>query len=155
MKKIRELISTGKYDDIAKYIPGLLELKFQGMLEDIDAREKVTHSSYTNMEELDFQILLTDNYYINPNSIHICFPTKNKKKNNAAADIDADLIIVNNLYAHFVTKTSITKIGSDKEFIPTFSFYEIYQYSEGRMLKHLPMDTLKNKKTLLYSNSGV
>ena len=81
LKKIRELISTGKYDDIAKYIPGLLELMFQGMLEDIDAREKVPHSSYRDMEELDFQILLTDNYYIKPNSIHICFPTKIKKKN--------------------------------------------------------------------------
>ena len=37
VKRIRELISTGQYDeDIAKYIPNLLELKFQGMLEDID-----------------------------------------------------------------------------------------------------------------------
>ena len=77
MKKIRELISTGKYDeDIAKYIPGLLELKFQGIFEDIDPREKVVHSSYTDMEEFDFQILLTDNYYINPKSIHM-FSQKN------------------------------------------------------------------------------
>ena len=81
MKKLREPINTGKYDeDVAKYIPGLLELKFQGMLEDIDTSEKVAHSSYTDMEELDFQILLTDNYYINPNSIHICFPIKLEKK---------------------------------------------------------------------------
>ena len=81
MKKLREPINTGKYDeDVAKYIPGLLELKFQGMLEDIDTSEKVAHSSYTDMEELDFQILLTDNYYINPNSIHICFPIKLKIK---------------------------------------------------------------------------
>ena len=36
VKKIRELISKGRYDkDIAKYIPSLLELTFQGMLEDI------------------------------------------------------------------------------------------------------------------------
>ena len=76
-KKMRELISTGKYDeDIARYIPGVLELKFQGMLEDINTREKVAHSSYTDMEELDFQIMLTDNYYVNPNRIHICFPIK-------------------------------------------------------------------------------
>ena len=77
---MRELISTGKYDeDIAKYIPGILKLKFQGMLEDIDTREKVAHSSYTDIEELDLQILLTDNCYVNPNSIHICFPFKIKK----------------------------------------------------------------------------
>ena len=80
-KKMRELISTGKYvEDIARYIPGVLELTFQGMLEDINTREKVAHSSYTNMEELDFQIMLTDNYYVNPNRIHICFPIKIFKK---------------------------------------------------------------------------
>ena len=50
------------------------------MLEDIDTREKVAHSSYTDMEQLDFQMLLADNYYINPNSIHICFPIKIKNK---------------------------------------------------------------------------
>ena len=59
VQKIRELISTGRYDeDIAKYIPGLLELKFQGMLEDIDTREKTAHPSYNDMEQLDFQIQL-------------------------------------------------------------------------------------------------
>ena len=51
------------------------------MLEDVDTRENVAHSSYTDMGELDFQIILTDNYYVNPNSIHICFPMKIKKKN--------------------------------------------------------------------------
>ena len=36
----------GKYDaDLAKYIPGLLDLAVQGMLDDIDTREKVTRSS--------------------------------------------------------------------------------------------------------------
>ena len=80
-KKLRALIKTGRYDkDIAKYIIGLLDLKFQGMLEDVDTREKVTHSSYTDMEHLDFQILPTGNYYTNPNCIHICFPIKIKKK---------------------------------------------------------------------------
>ena len=37
-------------------------MKFQGMLEDIDTREKVAHPSHKDMEELDFQILLTDNF---------------------------------------------------------------------------------------------
>ena len=56
-------------------------MKFQGMLENVDTREKVAHPSYKDMEELDFQILLTENFYINPNSIHICFPIENKKSN--------------------------------------------------------------------------
>ena len=83
VKKIGEIIKTRRHDEeIAKYISGLLELKFQGMLEDIDTRKKVAHPSYTDMEQLNFQILLTGNNYINPSSIHIWFPKKIKKKTN-------------------------------------------------------------------------
>ena len=53
------------------YIPGVIKLVFQGMFEDIDNNEKVANASYKDMEELDFQILLPDNYYVNPSSIHI------------------------------------------------------------------------------------
>ena len=96
--KISELINTGKYDaDLTKYKTGLLELAFQGMLDDIDTTEKVAHPSYKEIEQLDFQILLTDNY-VNPNSI--CFPIKIKKKTNASLDIDRDMITVNNFFAH-------------------------------------------------------
>ena len=81
VQKIRDLINMGKYDaDLAKFIPGVSELTFQGMLDNIDTREKVAHPSYKDMEQLDFQILLTENYYVNPNIIHICFSIKIKKK---------------------------------------------------------------------------
>ena len=71
----------GKYDaDMAKYIPGLVDLAIQGMLDDIDTREKVAHPSYKDKEQLDFQILLKENYYVNPANFHICFPIKIKKK---------------------------------------------------------------------------
>ena len=77
VQKIRELIKTGNYDaDTAKSIPGLLKMKFQGMPEDVDTREKVAHPSYKDMDELDFQISLTDNYYVNPSNIHLCFSMK-------------------------------------------------------------------------------
>ena len=114
-------------------------MKFQGMLEDIDTREKVAHPFYKDMDELDFQILLTDNYYVNPSSIRLRFPMKIKKSSNEAGDIDDDLITVNNFFAHLRKEISITKYGSNKEFIPTFSPYEIYQYSDS-MLKHLQKD---------------
>ena len=156
VKKIRELLSTGKYDaDIARYIPGILEMEFQGMLEDIDTRETVAHSSCKEMEELDFQILLTENYYVNPNSIHLCFPMKITKSSNESRDIDGDMITVNSFFGHLIKEISITKYGSHKELIPTFSPCKIYQYS-GTMLKHLPKDLLKNiEKTMLYSKQSV
>ena len=59
-----------------------------------------------------------------------------------------NLITVNNFVAHLIKEISITKYGSNKELIPTFSPYEIYQYSDS-MLKHLPKDALKKlEKTL-------
>ena len=79
----------GKYDaDLVKYIPGLADLAIQGMLDDIDTKEKVAGLSYKDKEQLDFQIMLNDNYYINPSNIHICFPIKIKKKLSNTADID-------------------------------------------------------------------
>ena len=156
VQKIRDLIKMGKYDaDLAKYIPGLMDLAIQGMLDDIDTREKVAHPSYKDIEQLDFQILLTENYCVNPANIHICFPIKIKKKSDNSSDIDDDLITENNFFAHWVKEISITKYGSDRELPPTFSPWEIYQYSD-QMLKHFPKDSLKTiQKTFLYSEKPV
>ena len=125
------------------------------MLDDIDTREKVAHPSYKDKEQLDFQILLTENYYVNPANIHICFPIKIKKESDNTADIDDELITVNNFFAHWVKEISITKYGSDKELPPTFLPWEVYQYSD-QMLKHLPANALKTfQKTLLFSKKPV
>ena len=150
VQKIRDLINMGKYDeDLAKYIPGLTDLAIQGMLDDIDTREKAAHPSYKVKEQLDFQILLTENYYINPANIHICFPIKILKSSDNTVDIDSDLITANNFFAHWVKEISITKYGSNKELPPTFSLWEVYQYSD-QMLKQMlkPKNSLKTiKKT--------
>ena len=87
---------------------------FQGILEDIAAKEKVAHSSHKDMEQLDVQITLTINYYVNPNSIHLCSPMKIKKSSNEAQDIDSDIITVHNFFGHLVKEISVTKYGSDK-----------------------------------------
>ena len=76
---------------------------------------------------------------------------KISKKPNKAQDIDDGLITVNNFFTHLVKEISMTKYGSDKELIPTFSPYEIYQYPDA-MLKHLPKNAFKKiEKTMLYS----
>ena len=113
---------------------------YQGMFEDIDTKVKVPHSSYKNMEQLDFQIMLTGNYYVNHNSIYLCFSMKTKKGIDMFADIDSDMITVNNFFGHLVKEISITRYEHDKQLTPTFSTYEIYQYSDA-MLKQLPKDS--------------
>ena len=65
------------------------------------------------------------------------------------------MITVNNCFAHWVKEISVTKYGSNKEIPPTFTPWEIYQYSDN-MLKHLPSDALKTiAKTLLYDKKEV
>ena len=136
----------GKYDaDLAKYIPGLLDLAIQRMLDDIDTREKVAHLSYKDMEQLDFPILLTENCYVNPNSIHVCFPIKIKKKSNNIADIDGNLITVNIFFAHWIKEISVTRDGSDKGLPPIFLPWEVYQYSNQK-LKSAPRSAKNNTK---------
>ena len=156
VRKIRDLISMGKYDaDLVKYITGLADLAIQGMIDDIDTRVKVASPSYKDKEQLDFQILLTDNYYVNPSNIHICFPIKIKKNLNNSSNIDGDLITVNNFFAHRVKEVSITKYESYKELPSTFTPWEIYQSSDA-MLKHLPADSLKTLQNhLLYAKEKV
>ena len=105
----------------------MLDLVYQGMIENIVTNEQVAHVSYKDMETLEFQIMLTNNYYTNPNSMHICFPIKIKKATNVANGIDDDLITVNNFFAHFVKEINIKRYGNDKQLIPTFSPFEIYQ----------------------------
>ena len=61
---------------------------------------------------------------------------------NKEAHIDSDLITVNNFFPHWIKEKSITKYGSHKELPPTFSSWEVYQYS-NQMLKNLPSDALK------------
>ena len=156
VRKLRKLIETGTYDaKIAQYILGTLNLNFQGILEDIDTKEQPVHSSHRDMENLNFQILLTDNYYTNPNNIHLCFPMKIKRATKKDADIDDDLITVNNFFAYLINEKSIRKYGKNKQLIPTFSPYEINRYSDA-ILKHLPKSFLKKiQKMLHYDNTAV
>ena len=63
---MKQLISLGTYNAVIarEYIA------HQGIIEDI---------SYKNVEQVNFQIMLTDNYYLNSNSKQLCFPMKIKK----------------------------------------------------------------------------
>ena len=69
-----------------------------------DAKEQPAHTSYKDMENLEFQIMLINNYYTNPNSAHFCFPMKIKKQPTMINDAerDTDLITVNNFFAHLL-----------------------------------------------------
>ena len=97
------------------------------------------------MEQLDFQIMLTDNCYVNPNSMHLSFLMKIKQLSNEANDIESDLVTANNFFPHLMKEIGVTRYGNDKKPIQTFSPHQIYQYSDA-MLKHYPKNSLKKLK---------
>ena len=80
------------------------------MLDDIDTRKKVAYPSYKDMEELDFQIFLTDKYYVSPSNIHLCFPMKIKISSNEVSDIDGDLIKVIFFFCSFDKRNKYNKV---------------------------------------------
>ena len=155
-KKIRKLILTVTYDsDITRYVLGTLDIVYQGMLEDIYTKEQPAHISYKDMKNLDFQTILTNNYYTNPNSMHICFPMKIKQKSDEDNDIDTDLVTVNNFFAHLIKEISVTRYRNDKQLMPIFSPYEIYKYQDS-MIKHLSKNALKKiEKTILWQTTSL
>ena len=125
------------------------------MLDDIKTIEQVAHPSYKDLETFDIQLLLDKNLYTNLNSVHFVFPIKFFKKSDINVDIGADLITVNNFFAHWIKETSVTKYGTNKELTPKTTPQEIYQYSDA-MLKHLPAKSLKViENDLLYSKEEV
>ena len=79
VKKIRRLMECRIYNaDIARYIPGTLDVVFQGMIEKIMTIEQPANPSYKDKEVLDFELILDYNIYKNLKSLHICFPTNFK-----------------------------------------------------------------------------
>ena len=90
--KIRRLIEKGIYDaEIARYIPGTLDLVFQGKFEKVKAIEQPADTTFKDKETLDFVLILDKNYYANLKSLHICFLVKFKKLSNIALDFDVNL----------------------------------------------------------------
>ena len=83
VSNLKRLVTTREQDaDLARYIPGNLELVFQGMLDDIKSMEQVVHPCYKDLESFDFNLKLDKNLYTNLNSLHLVFPIKCKKRKN-------------------------------------------------------------------------
>ena len=90
--KIRRLIEKGIYDaEIARYIPGTLDLVFQGKFEIEKAIEQPADTTFKDKETFDFVLILDKNYYTNLKSLHIFFLVKFKKFSNVAQDLDVNL----------------------------------------------------------------
>ena len=66
VKTIRKLIEHGIYNaNIARYIPGTLDLIFQGMIEKFKTIESPADTSYKDKEVSEFDLTLDNDYCTN------------------------------------------------------------------------------------------
>ena len=156
VKKVRRLTERGIYNaDVVRYIPGTLDLVFQGMIEKIMTTEQLADTTYSVKEVLDFELILDNNYYTNLKSLHPCFLVRFKRLSNAAQNLDQTIYPVNHFFTRWIKEIDILKYRTNKSLIPTTTPQEIYRYSEA-MLKHFPRNALKMiKKDLLYSKKPI
>ena len=65
---------------------------------------------------------------------------------DATAQIEANMMTVNNFFAHCIKEIDITKYGTTKQLIPVSTPQE---YSDA-MLKHFPEKALKKKEKISF-----
>ena len=156
LDKFSVLYDTGKMDaDVIKYIPGMSKVSYQGQIDLIDTKHTYATSTYTDMQQLEFNLEVVANHYINFSNMVVCFPIAFRKRTNKAQPIAATMIPVNNFFAHWIKGVKVKRHGDDIAVLPINTTFETYRYSES-MLKHLPDDVLATfQKDLLYSNKKV
>ena len=77
------------------------------------------------------------------------------KNATETAQLDADMITVNNFFAHWMADTDIRQYPDDTRILPTNNNVDVCQFAASQ-LKYLPKDSVKAiKKQLLYSNKPV
>ena len=81
--------------------------------------------------------------------MEIVLPIKLMKKSNTSADIDGNLIPVNNFFCRWFTDIDIKRYPDDLRIL-TDKTIEIHDYAEGQ-LKYLPKDSLKKLESLFFT----
>ena len=154
--KITTLYDTGRMDkDVMKYIPGMAPVSYQGQIDFVDNKRTYAASTYQDMQQLEFNLEVVNNHYINFSNMVLCLSIAFRKRTNKAAAIDATMIPVNNFFAHWIKDVTVKRYGDDIAVLPINSTLETYRYSAS-LLKHMPKDALATfQKELLYSKKRV
>ena len=154
--KIGGLLKSGKADEsLARYIPNLLPVTRQNQLADTNPRKAFASITYLNKKNLEFILELAANTYSNYSSMELVLPIQITKTTTKTAQLDADMITVNNFFARWITDIGIRQYPDDTRILPTNNNVDVCQFAASQ-LKHLPKDSVKTiKKQLLYLNKPV
>ena len=156
LDKLSVLYDSGRMDkDVMKYIPGMAPISYQGQIDFVDTKRTYDASTYSDMQQLEFNLEVVNNDYINFSTMVLCLPIAFRKKTNKEKAIAATMIPVNNFFAHWIKDVTVKRYGDDIAVLPINTTLDTYRYSEST-LKHMPEKALKTfQKELLYSQKKV
>ena len=79
--KITTLYDTGRIDkDVIKYIPGMAPVSYQGQIDFLDTKRTYAASTYPDMQQIEFNLEVVKNHYINFSNMVLCLPIDFRKK---------------------------------------------------------------------------
>ena len=114
LDKLSTLYDTGRIDvDVIKYIPGMAKISYQGQIDFIDTKRSYATSTYTDMQQMEFNIEVVANHYINFSNMVLCVPIVFRQRTNKAQAISATMIPVNNFFAHWIKDVTVKRYGDD------------------------------------------
>ena len=82
LDKLSTLYDSGRMDkDVMKYIPGMAPVSYQGQIDFIDTKRTYAASTYSDMQQLEFNLEVINNHYINFSNMVLYLPIAFRKKN--------------------------------------------------------------------------
>ena len=151
--KSTNFIRTGSADeDLSRYYLNILPITRQSQLAGELPRKAYNSDTYMDKKKLELTIELTVNTYSSYSTMLVCIPIKFTKRTSKTAQLDANMITVNNFFGHWFTDIDIRRYPDDMNILPTNNSVNIANYSNAQM-KYSPEKSVKNfLKNMLYSN---
>ena len=140
---------------MAKYIQNLVPVSRQNQISSSIPRKAFTSVPYSDMKILEFIIELAGNTYSNYSSMELVLPIQFTKKTAKTAQMDANVITVNNFFGQWIKDIDIRRYPDDTRILPTNNNVDVYQ-NLASQLKYLPKNAISTiEKKLLYSKKPV
>ena len=73
LDKLNTLYDSGRMDkDVMRYISGMAPVTYQGQIDFIDTKRTYAASTYSDMQQIEFNLEVTANHYINFSNMVLC-----------------------------------------------------------------------------------
>ena len=113
---------------MARYIPNLVPVSRQSQISGSIPRKAFASVNYSDMKILEFIIERTANTYSNYSSMELVLSIQFTKKTAKTAQMDANMITVNNFFGHWIKDIDIRRYPDDTRILPTNNNVDVYQY---------------------------